>query len=92
MNSNSNDADRGASLSDVGLGADKVWEIHYHDGTASQVTRFIAHCRDCAWRRFAQQNSGCRVSVVMPAPNDQLCTGRFYDARRSKAVHKVGRI
>ena len=72
MNPNNNDADSGASLSDVGLDADTVWEIHYHDGRASQVTGFIAHCRECAWRRFEQQNRGCRISVVIPAANIKI--------------------
>ena len=69
MKQNSTNTAKGASLSDAGLDADKVWEIHFHDGKASQVTGFIAHCRHCAWRRFEQQNRGCRISVVIPAAN-----------------------
>ena len=51
---------------------DTVWVIHYHDGYSMQQTRYLAHCRNCAWQRFERQNRGCRVSAVVPA-HPHLC-------------------
>lgn len=81
MNENKPDAVTPLRFND-GLEGETVWSIHYYDGRAMQVTRFRAHCKSCAWRRFESQNRGCRVSVVVPANAKSQAT----DAALSRQV------
>lgn len=66
MNDSKREAASSTAMASARRAGDSVWEVRYH-GCAGQKARFRAHCRHCAWQRFARQNDDCRVTAVVPA-------------------------